>query len=171
MNISISEILKIVVTAVLTSSLTYIFTFKKDKDEKIFRANKELLDEVFKPIIKILNNSVFPGDCYEGLSIGEIQKIIDILENNLPIIEPKLESYILDFKEEIMINSYENSSMHDIYDFDGKFKNYIDYEYNKIRRKLYLPYSRSPFLYYRIYNYFLLMYLKIKRIIKRKFKK
>lgn len=161
------EILKIVVTAVLTSSLTYIFTFKKDKDEKVFRVNKELLDDVLKPIIKILNNSVIPGEPYEGLSIDEIKEVIDILDNNLPIITPKLESFSSKFREEIMINSYENSSRHDIYDFDGKFMKYINYEYNKIRKKLYLPYNKSHFLYYKIYKYILSMYRKMKRKLKR----
>ncbi|GAA0083724.1 hypothetical protein UT300007_01630 [Clostridium sp. CTA-7] len=44
-----------------------------------------------------------------------------------------------------MINSYENTSNPDGYDFNEKFMNYINYEHNKIRKKLYLPYSRSPF--------------------------
>lgn len=166
------EIFKIIITAVLTAGLTYWFSFKRERGEKKYKINKEILDKVYDPIIKIINQSAIPGEEYEGLGKLDIDAILDIIESNNLIVEPKIESFAWGFKEEISYNCYSSSNiMQDIYDEDGKFYKYINLRYNYIRKKLYFPYKRNCFFIPRNYRHFILWkdknIRKLNRIIRK----
>lgn len=163
------EISKIIITAVLTASLTYWINSKKESAEKKYKINKELIDKVYEPIIKIINQSVIPGDGYEGLGNSEIDYIINIIDKNARIVEPKLESFSWRFKEEIHYNGYSDRNvMYDIYDDDRKFLDYINYRYNIIRKKIYLPYNGDYFFIQRKYRQFILWKDKLLRKVYRR---
>ena len=150
----ILEGLKIIITALTTSFLTYSLTLKKEVRRKKYRSRKKLFEKVYVPIIKIINNGFCAGDEYEGLDRNQINLIIDVIETNIHLIEPKLESFYWQFKEELLYESYMENEYGFRYDTDKKFLNYVEYQYNKLRKKLYLEYSSSYFLFSRIKSKF-----------------
>lgn len=137
----IFEIIKIVATAVFTGLFTYWITFKKDREEKKYHAYKELLEKGYTPIVRVINDTVVPGDVYEGLDSKDISTIIQIVEDNVHIVEPRLESFAWLFKEE------RNYGEFVIFDEDRKFFDYVHYRYNYLRKKLYLPYDPQYFFW------------------------
>ncbi|UKS27374.1 hypothetical protein LOZ80_39095 [Paenibacillus sp. HWE-109] len=68
----ILEISIIILTALLTGGVTYWITFNKEHQEKRYSANKDLLEKVYGPIMKIINQSIFSGDGYEGIRESDL---------------------------------------------------------------------------------------------------
>lgn len=161
----IIEIVKILITASLAAFLTYWFAFKKDREEKRYQAYKELLEKVYGPIIKKINNAIFPGDGYEGIYESNLTEIIDIIEDNLYIVDLRLETYAWWFKEEIIHNnrSNNNNQYELVYDEDRKFIDYVLYRYHYIRKKTYLPYDPRYFKLRKIYKKIQKLYYKTER--------
>lgn len=152
---------KIVATAVLTGLFTYWITFKKEREEKKYHAYKELLEKVYTPIVKIINDTWIPGEGYEGLYERELVKIIEVIDTNLPIVEPRLESFVWMFKEEITYSEYM------IFDRKSEFLDYINYRYNYLRKKIYLPYDTQYFFWGRQFKRFSMWRYRFERICMR----
>lgn len=83
------EISKIIITALFT----YWMTSKRERNNRIYEANKELLIKVYIPILRIINDSEYPGDGYEGLHDSEVTSIISLIDDNITIIDCKLEIF------------------------------------------------------------------------------
>jgi hypothetical protein len=149
-TIAETEFANIIITAFITGIFTYWLTSKRDRKTIIYEANKELLVKVYSPIMKIINNSVYPGDGYEGLDDDEIQEIADIIHDNLMIIDRILDSFAWSFKEEIHNSGYKHYSQYSNYDDDRKFLDYISYRYNYLRKSVGLQYDNEYFFYKRV---------------------
>lgn len=170
-NISF-EIIKIILTAGLAGTFTYLITFKKEKNEKKYHANKELLDKVYAPTMKLIYGSIYPGDGYEGIRESDLQTIIDIIDDNSHIVDPRLESFAWSFKEDIMHNQQIRNDLYEtVYDEEAVFLDYLNYRYNLLRKKTYLNYDSSYFFFSRKLITFWRFVSKIKRGFRRKFKK
>lgn len=140
-----NEILKIVVTAVLTSGLTYFLGSRKDRKTKIQENNTKLLDEVYEPIMRIIDRSIVPTDGYGGLSINSVNEIINIIENNSHIVDENLMDFCWIFKEELYIINFNNGGHYYSFDENRKFLNYVDRRRNILKRKTNRPYNAKAF--------------------------
>ncbi|MFW5647651.1 MAG: hypothetical protein ACOCG5_01055 [Candidatus Alkaliphilus sp. MAG34] len=147
----IFETIKIIVTVLATGFFTHYLSFRSDIRKKKYKSKKELLENVLSPVMNIINSKIYPGSGYEGLDYSQINEIIEIVEKSIHHVEPKLESFCWQFKEELIYENYRHDGQAFIhYDEDGKFLGYIGYHYNKIRKQLYLPYDSYYFLYPKI---------------------
>lgn len=166
----IFEISKIIITAVLTGLFTYWITFGKERKEKEYQIRKELIDKVYSPFIKMLNELCEPEDGYQGLFIDEVNEIINIINNNIQIVDPTLEGFSWSFKEDINYYSNYNTTLDDInFDNEMKFLNYVTYKYNYLRKKTYLPYDSSYFFFSKKHREFIQFKRKISRKIHKYF--
>ena len=141
----IHEILKIVITAVLTSGLTYFLASRKDRRNRVYENNTKLLDDVYEPIMRIIEHSIVPMDGYDGLSTQAVNEIVNIIEEHSHIVDKKLNDFCWSFKEELYRIDFNNGGRY--YSFDGKrkFLDYADHRRNKLKRKVNRPYDASAF--------------------------
>lgn len=140
----IIETIKIVFTSLLTSFFTYQVAFRKEKVEKMYKINMKLIEQVYAPILKEIEETIQPGDCYNGIPEYALNQIIQIVDDNYFIADPKLKSFIWSFKEDILY-TYRNECYEDYYDDNEKFYNYIRKRYNYLRKKVYLQYNKEFF--------------------------
>ena len=137
-SLDINNIVQIVATAllttILTSLVTYFFSTRKERRKRIQESSAKLLDNVYTPIIQILNNSVYPAGDYE-LTYKSAIKITDIINNHINIVDPKLMNFYWILKEEIgMIG--DNGGHY--YNYDGKHElfEFIEYKSNLLKKKI-----------------------------------
>lgn len=157
------DILKIVITAVLTSGLTYFLGSRKDQKNKVYEINTKLLDEVYNPIILIIERSISPIDGYDGMSLNMVNEIIVIIENHLNIVDKKLKDFMLGFKEDLYIINYNNGKNYYTVDEKRKFLDYVEHRYNRLKKKINRPYDASGF---KTRRYIRNIYYKVRSKIK-----
>lgn len=143
-NIDIFDILKIVITAILTSGLTYFLSSLKDRKNRAYENRTKLIDEVYDPIMRIIDRTVDPLEGYDGLSANEVNKIIEIIDSHSFIADKKLIDFSWDFKEDIYILGSNNSGRN-CFDNNRFFLDYIENEYNKLKKRVNRPYDSSVF--------------------------
>ncbi|MCB4844103.1 hypothetical protein LHW04_03375 [Bacillus tropicus] len=124
----------------ITAILTHIFTSKRDKYGKVYDHKIKILTDVYTPIYRYLMDEVEPGDEYGGLSLDTYHAVRDILESNIHLIEPELESMLWQLNEQYY---YLNQMRTRNFDSDKKFMRYVVFQYNLLRKDLGLPYDKS----------------------------
>ncbi|MED3467540.1 hypothetical protein P4485_16810 [Bacillus thuringiensis] len=127
---------------VITALLTHFFTSRREKYEMVYEYKLKILTEVYTPIYRYLMDEVDPGDEYSGFDVGTYMGITGILESNIHLIEPVLESMLWQLNEQYHHMEQERTST-SIFDKDKKFMRYIVFQYNLLRKELGLPYSKS----------------------------
>lgn len=157
---------KVLSTVILTSVLTYYMGIKKDK--KILKRDyaARQLDEVYEPINRVFDIGTLPYEGYQGVGVGGISQIIDIIEKNSPLIDEGLKDYYWELKEcADQARGYENFGP--VFDKDGEFHNFIQKSINGLRKRTYRPYVSISLRGRRIINA-LIIRQKLKRKLHRK---
>jgi len=139
-----SESFQILITVILTSYLTFWLTRERDKTQLNIDNMKKVLDEVYVPIISIINAGIWPMEGYEGLSETQVNQIIKILEVNELLIDAKLSNFACAFEEDVYINGRNGGNPNYVsYDDDRNFLDYVLRRYHRLRKDVYLPYDKS----------------------------
>ena len=148
-NFDLYDIAKIgisaLLSAMLTSFTTYYFSSRKDRKKSIRENNTNLLDNVYTPIMRIIDHSSSPSDGYDGLSISSARKIINIIDNNINIVDNRLISLYYSFREELEFIGYNNGGHFYLFDENRKFLYHSDHQFNLLKRKLNRPYDAKAF--------------------------
>jgi hypothetical protein len=63
----LSDLYKIIITALLTAAATNYFGYWKDKKIASGKYAEECLRKLYIPIYKIITEGIIPGDGYEGI--------------------------------------------------------------------------------------------------------
>jgi len=156
--LNILEMLKIVITAVITTIFTSIAYTYKVNNEKKFENSFRSLELVYNPILKLIQKQIVPGDGYEGINSNDFEKINEIIQQNAIYVDVKLESFIWEF-EETIYHFERNQIIHPIrypqlmLDEEGKFLDYLIYKNNKLRKDVKLKYDWRKIGFGRLYNY------------------
>lgn len=126
---------------IITAILTHFFTTKREKFSKVFEYKLKILTVVYTPVYRILLEGVNPFDGYEGISIKQFESIEKIIQVNLELVDPQLESIVWILKEEkYALYSHSNIDYVSL-DEDRRLVDYVDFQYNYIRKQLGLPYD------------------------------
>lgn len=167
-NFDYYDVIKIVITAVLTSGLTYFLGSRKDRKSNVYKNNTKLLDEVYEPIMRIIERCIIPTEGYEGLSIKAVNEIIETIEKHSHIVDKKLMDFCWGFKEELYIIGYDNGGHYYIFDENRKFLDYAEHRRNILKRKVNRPYDASGFrTRRRIRNNYYKVRSKVRRITRK----
>ncbi|MFD0768854.1 hypothetical protein ACFQZ1_08000 [Bacillus sp. CGMCC 1.60114] len=126
---------------IITAILTHYFTIKKEKFSKTFEYKIKILKEVYAPIYRILVKNIHPFDGYEGITVKSFKEIDQIFEEKVELIDPILEEFIWILKEECYLNQNHPKGEWVQVDQDKKFLNYVQYQYNNLRKEMNLPYD------------------------------
>ncbi|MGC6589268.1 hypothetical protein ACPV3A_30530 [Paenibacillus sp. Dod16] len=167
------EIIKIILTAALAGFFTYWITFKKEREDKRYHANKELLEKVYAPIMKTISESIFPGDGYEGIRESDLNVIIKLIDDNSHIVDPRLDSFAWRYKEDMVHDHRINNDLRyeATYDEDRVFIDYLNYRYNLLRKKTFLNYDSSYFFFgktkIKIWSFISQVKRRVRRIIRK----
>ncbi|MGH0793588.1 hypothetical protein ACQVTT_05130 [Bacillus mycoides] len=124
----------------ITAILTHFFTLKREKYSKIFEHKLQILKDVYTPIYLVLMKEVEPGEGYQGLGGRPFQNIMGILEDNIELVDPNLESILWDLKEDYY---YWDQRPSGLLDEDRKLLDFVLYQYNVLRKDMGLPYDAS----------------------------
>ncbi|PEP75335.1 hypothetical protein CN573_10565 [Bacillus wiedmannii] len=124
----------------ITAILTHFFTLKREKYSKTFEHKLQILKEVYTPIYRVLMREVEPGEGYQGLGATPFLDIMEILEDNIELVDPNLESILWDLKEEYY---YWGESRVRLLDEDRNLLDFVLYQYNVLRKDMGLPYDAS----------------------------
>ena len=143
-SIEFYEVLKILITVVLTSGLTYYLGVHRDKGTRIFENSTKLLDEVYEPIMRIMENNCFPAEGYDGISESSAIEIVEIIRTHSHIVDKELVRYAWALGEDIHFTSDYGGSYY-AYDGNRKLLNHVDHMRNKLKKKLNRPYDPSAF--------------------------
>ncbi|WP_283746332.1 hypothetical protein [Bacillus cereus] len=128
------------IMAILAAILTHYFTMRKERFSKTYEHKLKIFTNVYTPIYGILRNEVEPGEGYRGLNPTAFIEIMDILEENIELVDPNLESILWNLKEDY----YDMGEMgFDFLDEDRKLLDFILFQYNVLRKNLGLPYDAS----------------------------
>ncbi|MGM2669628.1 hypothetical protein ACS2QR_16925 [Bacillus cereus group sp. Bce026] len=126
---------------IITAILTHFFTLKREKYSKTFEYKLQILKDIYTPIYRILSSQVEPGEPYEGIEFHSFQEIERIIESNLELTDPNLESIIWEMKEGFLfsqsVDEYRNQ------DQNRSLLDYVLFQYNKLRKELGLPHDSS----------------------------
>ena len=101
MNESIIGLLVAAMTILLTNIFSYLFAIKKEVRIQSTQYKIEILDKVYTPIYKILSRSVAPGDSYEGIDDHQLDRINEIVEEDVNLVDPNLNSIIWSLREKV----------------------------------------------------------------------
>lgn len=143
-----NEIALIVITALVTSGLSTIFSYYKEKKFASAKYTEKVLVDLYIPIYKYLSKTPDPTTGYEGINEAQFNFILKIVEDNPELIDPRLNKYVYSIKEDIYINSYNNQDYEDyrqdyiMYDSDGEMFDYVLKAFNITRKSLGLPYNK-----------------------------
>ncbi|PGM03795.1 MULTISPECIES: hypothetical protein [Bacillus cereus group] len=129
-----------VLSVFITAVLTHIFTSKRDKYGKVYDHKLKILTDVYTPIYRYMMDEVEPGEEYGGLSVDTYHAVKDILESNIHLIEPGLESMLWQLNEQYYYIDHMRTKN---FDEDKKFMRYVVFQYNLLRKDLGLPYDKS----------------------------
>lgn len=124
----------------ITAILTHFFTLKREKYSKTFEHKLQILKDVYTPIYRVLMKQVEPGEGYEGLGARPFLEIMEILEDNIELVDPNLESILWDLKEEYY---HWGQSRVRLLDEDRKLLDFVLFQYNVLRKDMGLPYDAS----------------------------
>ncbi|MDQ7236782.1 hypothetical protein QYM13_23830 [Bacillus pacificus] len=124
----------------ITAILTHFFTLKREKYSKTFEHKLQILKEVYTPIYRVLMREVEPGEGYQGLGAKPFLDIMEILEDNIELVDPNLESILWNLKEEYY---YWGESRVRLLDEDRNLLDFVLYQYNVLRKDMGLPYDAS----------------------------
>ncbi|MBH0228841.1 hypothetical protein [Halobacillus yeomjeoni] len=141
-----SQMLTIIITAVVTSVFTNYFAFLKEKKVKSLSYTDKSLVKIYIPIYKILTEGLIPGEGYEGVYSNQVFKITKILEDNPEYVDPELEGIVFQYEEEILLalsTTTDTSEMDGmLLDEDRRLLDYILTSFHKTRKSLGLPYNK-----------------------------
>ncbi|MDA2639640.1 MULTISPECIES: hypothetical protein [Bacillus] len=129
-----------VLSVFITAVLTHIFTSKRDKYGKVYDHKLKILTDVYTPIYRYMMDEVDPGEPYRGLSVDTYLAVKDVLESNIHLIEPGLESMLWQLNEQYYYIDHMRTRN---FDEDKKFMRYVVFQYNLLRKDLGLPYNKS----------------------------
>ncbi|MED1114317.1 hypothetical protein [Bacillus paramycoides] len=124
----------------ITAILTHFFTLKREKYSKTFEHKLQILKDVYTPIYIVLMKEVEPGEGYRGLGARPFQHIMGILEENIELVDPNLESILWDLKEDYY---YWDQRKFGLLDEDRKLLDFVLFQYNDLRKDMGLPYDSS----------------------------
>lgn len=128
------------VMAILAAILTHYFTMRKEKFSKTYEHKLKIFTNVYTPIYGILRNEVEPGEGYRGLNPTAFIEIMDILEENIELVDPNLETILWSLKEDYY---YMGEMGYEFLDEDRKLLDFTLFQYNILRKSLGLPYDAS----------------------------
>ena len=138
-NLDVANIITIVITSVVTSVITatlaYHLGLRKERRNRILEYSTNLLDNVYEPIMRIMENSVYPTGGYEGVSLQAANAIIEIIESHSNMVEKELMDLCWGLKEELHIIG-DNGGRYYPFDNNRTLMDYIDLKRNLLRKKL-----------------------------------
>jgi len=140
-NIVITAILTAVPAAILTSLVTYWLSSRKELKNRVRDNKLKLLDDVYAPIMQILNNC---GSAVYGYEVPfqAATKIIKIVDENTNVVDNKLMDFRHGLRDEAEFIG--NNGGHP-YNFDGgsKLLEYVEYRSNLLKKEVNRPYDSS----------------------------
>lgn len=138
------EYIQIMVTAMLTSLLTYWVTRRHEWRQLNIENRSKLLKDVYAPIMKIILGGIWPLDGYDGLGDKQANNIIGIITENEVLVDTGLSNWAWSLQEDVYINGMNQvPSSHAQYDMDRHFLNYVEEEYHKLKKSVGLPYNKD----------------------------
>lgn len=126
-------------TVVITSFFNYHFLIRKEIRTQANQYKLEILQNLYTPLIKEVNNAKHPLDGYKGLSYKEFEAVDSLIKNSYHLVSPDLAFIHRIIGEEyFLINMGQPSSRID----EGKhLLNHLEYNFNFYRKELGLPFD------------------------------
>lgn len=126
-----------------TSFFNYYFLMRKEFRMQANSYKIEILQNIYTPIVKLLNKEVFPGDGYEGITFDTFSSIEEIVNNHYQLVSPELDSIIWSLKEEINHGWHHSNEVR--LDEDRALVDHVEFNFNFYRKELGLPYDKISF--------------------------
>ncbi|MFJ8119552.1 hypothetical protein [Bacillus mycoides] len=141
------KIFTLVVTTtgvIITAFLTHHFTLRREKYAKTFEYKLKIVTELYAPIYRKMTPSMRPLHYgYQGISIKTFKEIEEIIEENIELVDPVLQHVIWELRERCYILSDHPKGEGVGVDTDRELLDYIQYQFNSIRKELKLPYDST----------------------------
>ncbi|WJY28272.1 hypothetical protein [Sporosarcina trichiuri] len=141
---SVIGLLVAAVTIFITNIFSYIFAMKKEVRIQSTSYKIETLEKVYTPIYKILIKDVVPGDGYESIDDHQLDCISKIAEENINLVDPKLDNILWKLREDVRYAHQEEGYNDFIYlDEDRMLLHHVESYFNKLRKAVGLPYEKK----------------------------
>ncbi|MDF2065088.1 hypothetical protein [Bacillus sp. Cr_A10] len=144
-----ATVIAAVVSGIMNFLIQLYFEHRRVKDRKlqeIKENDKLILHELYTPIYKILSEHITPGDGYEGIDIGQLNRIRKIIEVKPELVDKELDRITYGYLEDLNHLGKSDSLPTDnekFADRDNKLHNHVWEVYNQKRKNLNLPYEGS----------------------------
>ncbi|SET85848.1 hypothetical protein SAMN05216389_1442 [Oceanobacillus limi] len=157
-----TKIASAVLIAAVTSFVTHKLAISKERRLQTEKHKLEILNKVYTPLYrafidKLMKDYGRPFG-YLGVDTDLFTELNKIYKQNIFLIDPGLESRIWEIKEHFyqeQIRMDETGDRTPIKgDYDNRLIRYVFYQYNKMRRKLKLPYDKTYFKHHDLYEKF-----------------
>ncbi|MFJ8063299.1 hypothetical protein ACIQYS_01525 [Psychrobacillus sp. NPDC096426] len=142
-----ASVIAAIVSAIMNFIIQLYFEHKRVKDRKlqeIKENDKIILQDIYTPILKILSEHIIPGDGYEGVDVGQLERIRKIIDDNPQLVDTELDRITYGYLEDLAHIGRNQSYPHDYDKFaddDRKLFNHVRVVYNQKRKNLNLPYD------------------------------
>ncbi|WP_121614775.1 hypothetical protein [Virgibacillus halodenitrificans] len=149
-------IISAVLIAVITSFVTHNLAILKERRLQTEKYKLEILEKVYTPLYRSLINKMIKDYNnpfgYSGIDPDLYNDIYNIYKQHIYLIDPGLEKRFWEIKAHFEDEKRRMSEMKDEHfiqmDYEYRFIRYVSYQYNKMRRKLNLPYEKTYFKYH-----------------------
>lgn len=145
----LSEVALIVITALVTSGLSTVFSYYKEKKFASIKYTEKVFVELYLPLYKFLQEAeIDPMVGYIGLSESNFWRFKEIIDEKPELIDPKLDAHVNKIIEEIHVENSQERKQKD-YFYGYKFYDesfglyfYVVKSFNITRKSLGLPYDK-----------------------------
>ncbi|MBA4535440.1 hypothetical protein O0555_21700 [Brevibacillus laterosporus] len=149
----INQLLTIILTGIVSGIgsgfLTHYLTNKRNLTELKRHNLTKQVELIYLPIILIFENRTNVNSGYRGVTVSDFSVISKIIKDNLLYTDSKITLLLLKLEDECNdkhrmahsddIDNFENLPI----DEDRIFYDYINFQYNKIKKELQLPYDEN----------------------------
>ncbi|GGD22918.1 hypothetical protein GCM10011389_33330 [Pontibacillus salipaludis] len=155
-----TKIVSALIIAFITSIVTHRLAIAKERRLQTDKQRFEILNNVYIPLYRAFINKQIKdiGKPFGYLGIDEelFHEINKIYEDNIHLIDPALEARIWELKDHFSEEQRRMEEMGDNTPVQGDYEyrmiRYVFYHYNKMRRRLKLPYEKTYLKYHDIYE-------------------
>jgi hypothetical protein len=133
------DVIRTSAVGLLTFYGGYFVTVRKERKAQVNQHKLEVLQKLYTPLYRTLIRSLHPMEGYDGLNQKSFDKIKEVIEENISLVDPELEVIYYGLKEDEFLSQQTLNFI----DYDKMFFHHVAYHYNSLRKQLGLPFDRT----------------------------